>query len=205
VQCTIVTRAGRLRKSSKKATALEPCRRRGVPQLRPSHVPVRLTFRCVSEENQNSPTAWLRASDSNFDAHHDRGWAGLGANQLGFASLAFSTELQPVGGSFLNLLSHFRGKAVRGRAADGLWQLIVSFRITILRGSSRLAEETGSSPAPKEQPPRKLSGNKDRKTYRHSGKRPDCSGPPKRKRHSMTRAFRGRVLNLSGSMTEGAL
>jgi len=59
----------------------------------------------------------------------------------------------------------FRGKAERGRIDDGLRQLIISSRITILRGSFRLAEETGSSPAPKEQPPRKLSGNKDRKAY----------------------------------------
>jgi hypothetical protein len=73
--------------------------------------------------------------------------------------------------NYRQLMAHFRAssgvwrQAERGRTDHGLWQLIISSRITILEGSFRLAEETGSSPAPKEQPPRKLSGNKDRKAY----------------------------------------
>ena len=75
-------------------------------------------------------------------------------------------------------------------------------RITTLRLC--LAEETGVlASAPKEQPPRKLSGKTDCKTVDTLESGRILSGPPKRKRREDPSVGR-HVPNLSGSMTEGA-
>jgi hypothetical protein len=60
-----------------------------------------------------------------------------------------------------------------------------------LSGHYSFVEETGIAPAPKEQPPRKLSGIKDRKTTDALESGQVLSGPPKRKKRCKPASLEG--------------
>jgi len=119
--------------------------------------------------------------------------------RIGQIGLAFNT--MPVSGSILSnfrdVLDLFGGRQIDEQMTPPAVDHLLENHHSLKR-RFRLAEETGSCPAPKEQPPRKLSGNKDRKTTDtlESGRAQARSTEEERRCD--------RAPNLSGFVTEGA-